>query len=244
MSERLPGPPMTSLSPSRRELLIATGLCVLFGARAAAEPSVPRRLKLKNANTGESFDGPYRDAGGPIPSAIADLGVFLRDHHVNKVGPVHVDTLDFLADVMAAVGAPEATILSAYRTPETNAMLATYIVGVAEKSQHLLGRALDVTFDAKLVDARTAALKMARGGVGWYPASNFIHLDTGPLRSWERGGSGIELLFASETRRSPMVADQHRAQPVAGMKLPTGLPPCRETTKAGVLVVRGSACAL
>jgi uncharacterized protein YcbK (DUF882 family) len=234
------------LKPSRRELLLATGLCVVFGARAAAAPSVPRRLALKNANTGETFGGLYRDADGPIPSAIVELGHFLRDHHANRVGPVHVDTLDFLADVMAAIGAPEATILSAYRTPETNAMLATYIVGVAEKSQHLLGRALDVTFDGRLADARTAALKLARGGVGWYPASNFIHLDTGPLRSWERGGSGIELLFASETHRAPVVAEHRRAvaQPVAGVTLRPGLPPCREATKSGVLVVRGSACAL
>jgi uncharacterized protein YcbK (DUF882 family) len=233
------------VTPSRRELLLAAGVCVLFGARAAAEPSVPRRLRLRNANTGESFDGPYRDADGPIPSAIADLATLLRDHHANKIGPVHVDTLDFLADVMAAVGAPEATILSAYRTPETNAMLATYIVGVAEKSQHLLGRALDVTFGGSLAAARTAALKMARGGVGWYPASNFIHLDTGPLRSWERGGSGIELLFASATRHAPVVAaEQRKPQPISGLALRPGLPPCRETTKAGVLVVRGSACAL
>jgi uncharacterized protein YcbK (DUF882 family) len=233
-----------ALKPSRRELLLATGLCVLFGARAAAEPSVPRRLSLKNANTGETFDGPYRDAQGPIPAAITDLAHFLRDHHANRVGPVHVDTLDFLADVMAAVGAPEATILSAYRTPETNAMLATYIVGVAEKSQHLLGRALDVTFDARVAEARTAALRMARGGVGWYPASNFIHLDTGPLRSWERGGSGIEFLFASETRRTPVVAEHQKPSTVAGVTLRPGMPPCHETTKSGVLVVRGTACSL
>jgi uncharacterized protein YcbK (DUF882 family) len=231
------------VTPSRRELLLATGLCVLFGARAAAEPSVPRRLSLKNANTGETFDGPYRDTEGPIPSAMADLGEFLRDHHANKVGPVHVDTLDFLADVMAAIGVAGATVLSAYRTPATNAMLATYIVGVAEKSQHLLGRALDVTFDGNLAQARTAALKLARGGVGWYPASNFIHLDTGPLRSWERGGSGIEFLFARGTQRAPLVAEHHKPPTVAGVTLRPGLPPCRETTKAGVLVVRGSACA-
>jgi uncharacterized protein YcbK (DUF882 family) len=230
------------VTPSRRELLLATGLCVLFGARAAAAPSVPRRLSLKNANTGETFDGPYRDAGGPIPSAIADLAHFLRDHHANRVGPVHVDTLDFLADVMAAVGVAEATVLSAYRTPETNAMLATYIVGVAEKSQHLLGRALDVTFDGKLSQARTAALKLGRGGVGWYPASNFIHLDTGPLRSWERGGSGIEILFARGSQRAPVIADHRKPQPIAGLKLRPGLPPCHETTQSGVVVVRGSAC--
>ncbi|HXP73118.1 MAG TPA: DUF882 domain-containing protein [Stellaceae bacterium] len=233
------------LRPSRRELLIATGLCVLFGARAAAEPSVPRRLKLKNANTGETFDGPYRDAQGPIVSAISDLAVFLRDHHANQAGPVHVDTLDFLADVMEAVGQSAATILSAYRTPETNAMLATYIVGVAEKSQHLLGRALDVTFDARLADARTAALKMERGGVGWYPRSNFIHLDTGPLRSWERDGSDIELLFAGRERRAIAVAQSYTVRrPVASAAAGPHLPPCREATHSGVLVVRGSACAL
>jgi uncharacterized protein YcbK (DUF882 family) len=231
------------VTPSRRELLLATGLCVLFGARAAAEPSVPRRLSLKNANTGETFDGPYRDTEGPIPSAIADLGEFLRDHHANKVGPVHVDTLDFLADVMAAVGESAATVLSAFRTPETNAMLATYIVGVAEKSQHLLGRALDVTFGGKLADARTVALRLARGGVGWYPASNFIHLDTGPLRSWERGGSGIEVLFARGSQRAPVIASHGKPQAVAGLKLRPGIPPCRETTASGVTVVRGSACA-
>ena len=233
------------LKPSRRDLLIATGLFVLFGAHAAAEPSVPRRLKLKNANTGESFEGLYRDAQGPIPSAIEDLAVLLRDHHVNKVGPVHVDTLDFLADVMDAVGLSQATVLSAYRTPETNAKLATYIVGVAEKSQHLLGRALDVTFDARLSDARTAARKMERGGVGWYPRSNFVHLDTGPLRNWERDGSDIELLFAAAERRPLTVARSHRtAQPVAAVTPSPHLPPCRETTRSGVLVVRGSACAL
>ena len=233
------------LRPSRRELLIATGLCMLFGARAAAEPSVPRRLKLKNANTAETFDGLYRDSQGPIASAMSDLAVFLRDHHANKPGPVHVDTLDFLADVMEAVGQSAATILSAYRTPETNAMLATYIVGVAEKSQHLLGRALDVTFDARLADARTAALKMERGGVGWYPRSNFIHLDTGPLRSWERDGSDIELLFAGGERRAISTAQSYTVRrPVASTAAGPHLPPCREATHSGVLVVRGSACAL
>src|SRR5438477_3282459 len=128
---------MNRAASSRRELLIAAGLCVLFGGRAAAVPSVPsvpRRLKLKNVHTGETFEGLYRDAAGPIPAALADLAVLLRDHHVNKIGPVHVETLDFLADVMEAVGVAQATILSAFRTPETNAKLATIYFGVAEES--------------------------------------------------------------------------------------------------------------
>src|SRR5579863_4789025 len=112
------------LSLRRRDLLIAAGFVIVIGGHArAVEPSLARRLKLKNAHTGESFAGPYRDAEGPIAEAMSDLAAFLRDHHANKIGPVDVAALDFLADVMAATGHDEATILSAYRTPETNAML-------------------------------------------------------------------------------------------------------------------------
>ena len=176
----------------RRDLLIATGLCLVLPEAALAQGAPPRRLDLKNANTGETFNGPYRDRDGPIPAAMIDLAVFLRDHHVNKVGPVHVETLDFLADVMEAVGETHATVLSAYRTPETNRKLREQYFGVAEKSQHLLGKALDITFSGQVAKAEKAALTMQRGGVGWYPDSHFIHIDTGPVRHWEIDGGGIE----------------------------------------------------
>lgn len=180
----------------RRDLLLATGLTLVFGSSASAriltdnerydfKPlSTPRRLTLRHAHTGETFDGLYRDHIGPIPSAMVDLAIFLRDHHENVTGPVFVETLDFLADVLTNAGANSATILSAYRTKKTNEMLATRLFGVAEKSQHLAGRALDITFDAKLKPAADVARKMSRGGVGWYPSSHFIHLDSGPVRSW------------------------------------------------------------
>jgi uncharacterized protein YcbK (DUF882 family) len=243
MSDPLGSPGMERLAPSRRELLIATGLCLLFGGRARAEPSAARRLKLKNANTGETFEGPYRDAVGPIPAAMEDLAVLLRDHHVNQVGPVHVDTLDFLADVMSEVGIAQATILSAFRTPETNAKLAAEYFGVAEKSQHLVGRALDVTFETGLGDAHTVARKMERGGVGWYPRSNFIHLDTGPLRNWERDGNSLDILLAGGTRHPLAVAERHGSRPVASIVASAAhLPPCRQTVSSGVLVIRGTAC--
>ena len=88
---------MSRLTPRRRDVLLATGLWIALGRRALAAPSPPRRLSLKNANTGESFDGPYRDAEGPLPAAIADLANFLRDHHANVIGPVEsaVGTADF-----------------------------------------------------------------------------------------------------------------------------------------------------
>lgn len=193
---------MSSTLHRRRDLLIATGLCILMPARAA-QPAVRRRLKLKNVNTGETFEGPYRDEVGPIPDAVSDLAHFLRDHHVNKVGPIDVGTLDFLSDVMDAVGETDASVLSAYRTPETNAKLRATMFGVAEKSQHMYGRAIDVSFDRRLGDAEAIARRMARGGVGWYPRSHFVHLDTGPTRSWEMDGIGLDRALAGDGRLAP-----------------------------------------
>jgi len=180
----------------RRDLLLATGVCILLGRTAFALPTGGRRLTLKNAHTGETFNGPYRDATGPLPSAVADLAVFLRDFHVDKTGPVDVGMLDFLADVMAATNQSGATVLSAYRTRETNERLKATTFGVAEQSQHIFGRAIDVTFDRDLRGAEQAALVMKRGGVGWYPRSHFIHLDNGPTRSWELDGGNFDRLLA------------------------------------------------
>jgi len=201
------------MSLRRRELLIAAGVCVIARGGAATQLSVARRLTLKNVNTGETFDGKYRDEEGPIPEAVADLALLLRDHHANKVGPIDIDTLDFLADVMAVIGQTKAMILSAYRTPETNAKLAATTFGVAEKSQHTFGRAVDVSFDRRLADAERAARGMGRGGVGWYPRSHFIHLDTGPTRNWEIDGSGLDILLAGQRLGSPRAGCYYRSRP-------------------------------
>jgi uncharacterized protein YcbK (DUF882 family) len=192
----------------RRDLLRAAGIFVLGGFAEAAPLSAPRRLKLKNANTGETFEGTYRDDSGPIPEAMADLVTLLRDHHANKIGPLDVATLDFLADVMAVTGQRSALILSAYRTPETNAKLAKTTFGVAEHSQHMYGRALDISFDKRLVDVRNVASRMKRGGVGWYPRSHFIHIDTGPMRNWELDGSGFDTLLTHRVGPVPGVASR------------------------------------
>jgi uncharacterized protein YcbK (DUF882 family) len=148
-------------------------------------PPQPHRLNLANPHTGETFSGIDRDDNGPIAGVMDDLSVFLRDFHSGEKIAIDVGVLDFLSSVMQAVGQTKATILSAYRTPETNAMLARSHFGVAENSQHLYGRALDVHFGDKLADAMKAARGMQRGGVGWYPHSSFMHIDTGPVRNWD-----------------------------------------------------------
>ncbi len=194
----------------RRDLLLATGVTILLRTNAFALPAGGRGLTLKNAHTGETFNGSYRDATGPLPSAVSDLAVFLRDFHADKTGPVDIGMLDFLADVMAATNQRGATVLSAYRTRETNERLKATMFGVAEQSQHLYGRAIDVTFDRDLGGVERAALAMKRGGVGWYPRSHFIHLDSGPTRSWELDGAGFERLLASASSTSDPLGPPRR----------------------------------
>ena len=99
-------------------------------------------------------------------------------------------------------GQNSAVVLSAFRTQETNALLARTTFGVAENSQHLYGRALDVRFPSRLADAMVAARAMRRGGVGWYPHSGFIHLDTGPVRNWDLDNDGLQDLLVA-TRGTP-----------------------------------------
>ncbi|HZT87895.1 MAG TPA: DUF882 domain-containing protein [Stellaceae bacterium] len=171
---------------------------MVFPSPVRAVPSalVPRRLHLVNAHTGETFTGTYRDDKGPIPRVFEELSVFLRDHHSGATTKIDPAAIDFLASVMDSVGATQATVLSAYRTPETNAMLARTTFGVAEHSQHMYGRALDIHLPSRLADAMTQARAMQRGGVGWYPESSFIHLDSGPVRNWTLTQRGLgDLLF-------------------------------------------------
>ncbi|WP_264659474.1 YcbK family protein [Azospirillum canadense] len=217
---------MSLMTLKRRELLAGCGVLLLVPSGALAQATTTaRRLNLRNQNTGESFSGPYRDADGPLPDAMADLAKFLRDHHANKEGPVDIGTLDLLADLMEAVGQSKATLLSAFRTPETNAKLARAGLGVAEHSQHLLGKALDVTFPSRLPDAHRKALDMKRGGVGWYPRSFFLHIDTGPVRSWELFGRDLSHLFAPGVRgHLRTVADRMRLHRAIARKRLTGSP--------------------
>jgi uncharacterized protein YcbK (DUF882 family) len=167
-------------------------------ARAVARSPALRRLRLVNPHTGETFEGTYRDDKGPIDRVMEDLCVFLRDHYSGEKTQMDVGVIDFLADIMSAVGETRATVLSAYRTPETNAALARTTFGVAENSQHLYGRALDIHLGSRLTDAMTAARAMMRGGVGWYPHSGFLHIDSGPVRNWTLEESGLGDLLDGE----------------------------------------------
>jgi uncharacterized protein YcbK (DUF882 family) len=197
---------------NRRQLfsIIAGAMAWPMAAQAVPRPAAVRRLRLVNPHTGETFDGAYRDDNGPIDPVVRELCVFLRDFHCGAVTQIDVGVLDFLAEILAAVGAAKATVLSAYRTPETNAMLARTMFGVAENSQHMYGRALDISLDTRLPAAMEAARAMQRGGVGWYPHSDFIHIDTGPVRNWTLDESGLgNLLLFDGTGWAPFTGAHH-----------------------------------
>src|SRR5260370_38700377 len=165
----------------RRLFLALAGGLLATPRQVRAWPAPPplRRLNLSHAHTGESFDGPYRDDLGPIGVAMEELSFFLRDHHSGERIAIDVGVIDFLAAVMDAVGATRATVLSAYRTHATNAMLARTTFGVADNSQHLYGRALDVRLDSRVEEAMQAARAIQRGGAGRERHPRFVHLHSG-----------------------------------------------------------------
>ena len=188
----------------RRLFLSLVAGCAVWRsiAHAVSRPPIAlRRLRLVNAHTGETFEGAYRNDKGPIERVMDELCIFLRDHHSGEKTQIDVGLVDFLADVLDAVGETKVTILSAYRTAETNALLARTTFGVAEHSQHIVGRALDIRLESRLSDAMTQARAMQRGGVGWYPQSGFIHIDTGPIRNWTLDERGLDGLLIFDGRR-------------------------------------------
>jgi uncharacterized protein YcbK (DUF882 family) len=175
----------------RRAFLGVTTLSLLAVAlgprRAAAAARDPRRLRMLNAHTGERLDIAYFERGGHLPEALAELDRFLRDFRTGEVHPIDPGVLDLAWSLARAVDRPLGMIeiISGYRSPETNAILRARSGGVAVHSLHLEGRAIDLRMPGVATERlRDAALLLARGGVGFYAASDFLHVDTGRVRRW------------------------------------------------------------
>jgi uncharacterized protein YcbK (DUF882 family) len=145
-----------------------------------------RALAFRNLHTGESLSVTYWTDGQYVPDSLAQLDRVLRDHRNGEVQPIDRKLFDFLAELAQALGTSGPyLVISGYRSPQTNALLARKGRGVAESSLHQLGLAIDVRLaDRTLEDLRDQALALERGGVGYYPRSNFVHLDTGRVRRW------------------------------------------------------------
>jgi uncharacterized protein YcbK (DUF882 family) len=175
----------------RRELLTfgaAAGLAAIAAPAWGQTLDIwePRRAVLDNLHTGERFNEVYYANGSYLPDALAEATRVMRDW---RTGDEHfIDPTLF--DALHAIGGRLETaqpfqIISGYRSPRTNAMLRSRSNGVAEHSQHTIGKAIDVRLEGvDLSRLREAALSVGAGGVGYYPVSNFVHVDTGRVRQW------------------------------------------------------------
>ena len=144
-------------------------------------------LLLYNTHTGERINVVYRESEHYIPSALAKLDYFLRDHRTGDVRHFDPRLYDILSDLTMSVGRPgaEIDIVCGYRTPSTNEFLRARYAGVAKNSLHIQGQAIDLRMPGiNTLTLRRAALNLASGGVGYYPHSDFIHVDTGRVRHW------------------------------------------------------------
>ncbi len=151
-------------------------------------------LRLHHLHTGESIDVVYKVGNMYIPTALGQLNHFLRDHRTDTVSEYDPREFDLLQTLMEKLGRPNGVIdiVCGYRTPWSNAYLrrAGAESGVAEHSQHMAAKAIDIRVPgvttAKL---RDTALALDAGGVGYYPKSQFVHVDVGPVREWSFGAS-------------------------------------------------------
>jgi len=144
-------------------------------------------LRLYNTHTAERIDIIYRHGDEYIPAALAKLDNFLRDHRTGDVRHFDPHLYDILADLTASVGHPggELDIVCGYRTSLTNESLRAHTTGVAKNSLHIQAEAIDLRMPGvDTLKLRKAALALGRGGVGYYPHSDFIHVDVGRVRQW------------------------------------------------------------
>jgi uncharacterized protein YcbK (DUF882 family) len=174
---------------SRRDFLRRAACAAALGLlapRALRADARPCALALHNLHTGESLSIVYRENGACVPDSLALLDHLLRDHRSGEAHPIDPALFDQLVELREATGGSRPfEVISGYRSPATNAWLRANGGGVAQRSLHLEGRAIDVRLPGVPTHRlRDAALALARGGVGYYPAPDFVHLDTGRVRRW------------------------------------------------------------
>jgi uncharacterized protein YcbK (DUF882 family) len=166
--------------------ILAALLTGTFPAPAPAQ-TVEYRLKLFHLHTGERLDIVYRQGTRYIPEALDSLDRFLRDHRTGDIHHIDPRVFDLLHDLTAEVGKPgaEIDVVCGYRTPGSNEFLRAHGRGVARHSLHMQAMAIDIRVPGvKTTDLRDAALALHRGGVGYYAASDFLHVDVGRVRRW------------------------------------------------------------
>lgn len=155
-------------------------------ASVAAAQVRDRELSFYNTHTGEKLSTTFWSDGNYLDDGIEEISWLLRDHRADASSDMDPKLLDLLHQLQTKVGHQgEFHVISGYRSPATNDMLAKQSSGVAKRSYHMLGQAIDVRlpgFDTRQL--RQAAIELKGGGVGYYSSSDFVHLDVGRVRYW------------------------------------------------------------
>ncbi|MBV8453871.1 MAG: YcbK family protein [Deltaproteobacteria bacterium] len=192
----LGGDQLTRRKLVKAGLLGAATAIVPIGANAAqwtvelanfiVRPATSRALSFYNVHTGETLKTVYFDRGAYLPDALLGVDYFFRDFRTNQVKAIDPRLLDLLHRINQALDTSQPfNLISGYRSPETNAWLANQSEGVARHSLHMYGMASDINVQGRsLALLQMVALAMRGGGVGYYPRSNFVHVDTGRVRRW------------------------------------------------------------
>src|SRR5215204_4936127 len=174
----------------QRLALAAPAVLVADRAFAAIDPgtaaAVSRALTFHHTHTGERLALEYFSRGSYIPAALAAINRHLRDFRTGEQHIIDPALLDLLHRLRLATGSDRPfEVISGYRSPRTNQMLREKSSGVAASSLHIAGKAIDIRLgDVKLPALRAAAIDLRAGGVGYYPESQFVHVDTGRVRLW------------------------------------------------------------
>ena len=191
MSKYTNNPDIEMTVKSRRSFLKTLGAGSVFLAcpglarAAVASDYASRHLAFDNLHTGEKLAITYFENGSYIADALTQINHLLRDHRTGDIHHIDPALLDVLHTVKQKLALQQPfQIVSGYRSPKTNTMLNKTTHGVAKKSLHMQGKAIDICVEKPdLKHIRDVAIALGRGGVGYYPGS-FVHLDTGNVRSW------------------------------------------------------------
>jgi len=183
-----------------RIMPLHSGSLLAPGVLPPEETAVPvegakYELRLRHLHTGETLNVVYRIGNTYLPEAIAKLNHFLRDHRTEDQSRYDPREFDVLHNVLTRLGKPngEIDVVCGYRTPWSNNFLRNLgpNTGVAKNSQHVQAKAIDIRVPGvRTRNLRDAALSLQAGGVGYYPLSQFVHVDVGPVRQWTFGGRG------------------------------------------------------
>jgi len=181
--QQAPGP----INFQRRQLLRAAAAAPLLALpQIGLARSGGRALNFSHAHTGETLRTVYWENGSYLPDALGEINHLLRDFRSGEIFPIDPRLLDLVHAIQTRAGkANTFTVFSAYRSPATNAQLRETSSGVARKSFHMQGKALDIQLSGVSADKlHKIALGLEAGGVGLYRSSGFVHVDVGPVRQW------------------------------------------------------------